>query len=386
MKQLMIAAVRVMFLALCSAVALSCSSGPPAPAPIAVALAADLDRLTGEPWKGTLTYLDFTRNEPATIRSSLGVQRLQTPPLSWSIQVGYTDEPAANGGSRLTLSADGQRLGEEALLERFEAANGLVRIVTEIDGEDNGSLARLRYVYTIEDNRFSIQKLVRPEGAPAFFERNVYHWHRGPVDLRAEFESLGLGPRPQGGRGTCSVFTTCSALEWAIARQRNRPERLSAEFLNWAASQAAGGPSDGAFFHNALAGFERFGLCAESSMPYSETYDASLAPSPEALAEGEELLRNCRAGLVVHWIVPWVPNRFGLSDAEFDEVKAVLARGYPVAAGSGHSRLLVGYREDPALPGGGAFLTMDSALARFDEVSYDFVRKEVADVFWVEAF
>ena len=45
----------------------------------------------------------------------------------------------------------------------------------------------------------------------------------------------------------------------------------------------------------------------------------------------------------------------------------------------------MGYRDDPALPGGGAFLTMDSALNRFDEVSYDFVRKEVADVFWVEA-
>ena len=63
----------------------------------------------------------------------------------------------------------------------------------------------------------------------------------------------------------------------------------------------------------------------------------------------------------------------------------MLAAGYPVAAGSGHSRLLVGYRDDATLPGGGEFITEDSALARFDKVTYEFVRTQVADVFWVEA-
>lgn len=357
---------------------------PPPAAPIALVLAADLDRLAGEPWKGSLTYLDYGSGAPVTIRSTLVVERLGRPPLSWSFRVGYTDEPEKDGGETLTLRADGQRMGGDALVERTQTTYGLVRITTEADGEDDGRKARLRYVYRIEDQRFSLQKLVRLQGADDFFERSIFRWHRGPVDLRAELEGLGLGPRPQGGRGTCSVFTTCSALEWAIARQRGQPQRLSAEFLNWAASQAAGGPSDGAFFHNALAGFARFGLCAEASMPYLEAYDPNHGPTPEALAEAANRLRDCGEALAVHWIVPWEPNRFGLSAAQFAEVKSVLARGYPVAAGSAHSRLLVGYRDDPALPGGGAFLTMDSALNRFDEVSYDFVRKEVADVFWVE--
>ncbi len=83
--------------------------------------------------------------------------------------------------------------------------------------------------------------------------------------------------------------------------------------------------------------------------------------------------------------MPWTPNHFGVDDQQFAQIKTVIARGYPVAAGSGHSRLLVGYRDDSAKPGGGVFLTEDSALARFDEVTYEFVRTQVADVFWVEA-
>ena len=181
------------------------------------------------------------------------------------------------------------------------------------------------------------------------------------------------------------MFTTCAAFEVAAAKHRGRGERLSPEFLNWAASQAAGAPSDGNFFHNAISGFERFGLCREVAMPYQASYDAMHAPSAEAVAEAAALRKECGAALVVHWIVPWQPNRFGVTDAQLAEIQVVLARGFPVAAGSGHSRLLVGYRDDASLPGGGAFITSDSALARFDEVTYQFVRDQVADVFWVEA-
>lgn len=61
-----------------------------------------------------------------------------------------------------------------------------------------------------------------------------------------------------------------------------------------------------------------------------------------------------------------------------------LAAGWPVAAGSAHSRLLVGYRQDQKADGGGVFLTMDSALNRFDEVPLAFVRDQVNDAFVVE--
>ena len=205
------------------------------------------------------------------------------------------------------------------------------------------------------------------------------------VDLRPRLTELGLTPRPQGPRSTCSIFTTCSAIEVAVAKRTGAAVRLSPEYLNWAAGKAARHASDGNFFHNAIAGFEAYGLCTEAAMPYQPAFDPQREPSAEAAQQGARLREQANGTVVFRWIVPWAPDRFGVSEEQFAEIKRVLAAGYPVAAGSGHSRLLVGYRDDAKLPGGGAFITEDSALSRFDEVPYDFVRKQVADVFWVEA-
>ncbi|MBK7645533.1 MAG: hypothetical protein IPJ19_21285 [Planctomycetes bacterium] len=204
------------------------------------------------------------------------------------------------------------------------------------------------------------------------------------VDLRPALERLGLPPRAQGPRPTCSIFTTCSAIEFALAHCEPRPVRMSPEFLNWAANQCSHDNQDGDFFHQALAGFEREGLCSEAREPYAVAWDPAGEPPPAALEEAHALRERARSRIAVHWIVPWVPNRFGLSAEQFAQVKRVLASGWPVAAGAGHSRLLVGYRDDPAAEGGGVFTTCDSALAAWSEVSYRFVREDVADVFWVE--
>jgi len=58
---------------------------------------------------------------------------------------------------------------------------------------------------------------------------------------------------------------------------------------------------------------------------------------------------------------------------------------YPATAGAEHSRLLVGYRDDSKQPGGGMFFTEDSATGSYEEVTYQFVKTDVGDVFWVDA-
>jgi C1A family cysteine protease len=215
-----------------------------------------------------------------------------------------------------------------------------------------------------------------PASAPAMPDK---------VDLRPRFKEFDLPPRPQGARGTCSIFTTTEAIEFALAVKTGKGERLSPEYLNWAGSQIIGRPTDGNFFHNALAGFEKFGICSEASMPYQKAYDPANKPAADAEKEAAEIREQSKGTMAVHWIVPWTANHFGVDDNQFAEIKRVLASGYPVAAGSGHSRLLVGYRDDQGAAGGGMFITEDSALNRFDQVTYEFVRKQVADVFWVEA-
>ncbi len=202
------------------------------------------------------------------------------------------------------------------------------------------------------------------------------------IDLRPEFARLQLPPRAQGARPTCSICTTVGAFEFAVAKARGHGERLSAEYCNWAANAATGRRDDGDFFASALHGVETFGLCREDLQPYVAQFDAAAAPTAAALVDGGRLLGEFSDRLQVHWIRP-NDGRPGLTATQFDAVLATLAAGWPVAAGAGHSRLLVGYRADATAPGGGVFTTLDSALAAFAEVPAAFVQTDVCDAFFV---
>ena len=201
-------------------------------------------------------------------------------------------------------------------------------------------------------------------------------------DLRPQFAAFGLLPRGQGPRPTCSIFTTTAAFEFALAKLRGRGERLSVEYANWAANAASDRRDDGDFFQCALAGYETFGLCRDALWPYAATFAADATPPPAALVDGGRLLGEAGVRLQIRWLKP-PDGKKGLDDAQFAAVQQALADGWPIAAGSGHSRLLVGYRSDANVPGGGVFLTLDSALAAFAEVTAVYVQGELFDVFVV---
>ncbi|MFO1032000.1 MAG: hypothetical protein U1F60_13060 [Planctomycetota bacterium] len=203
-------------------------------------------------------------------------------------------------------------------------------------------------------------------------------------DLRPQFAAFGLPPRGQGARPTCSIFTTVAAFEFALATLRGRGQRLSVEYANWAANAATGRADDGDFFQCALTGYETFGLCRDELWPYAATFPVGTTPPPAALVDGGRLLGEAGTQLGMQWLKP-PDGKQGLDDAQFRAVQQTLADGWPVAAGSGHSRLLVGYRSEPSAPGGGVFLTLDSALAAFAEVSAAYVKNELFDVFAIRA-
>lgn len=204
----------------------------------------------------------------------------------------------------------------------------------------------------------------------------------GTTDLRPRFAEFGLPPRGQGARPTCSIFTTVSAFEFALALVRGRGERLSVEYANWAANAATGRADDGDFFHHALAGFERFGSCAEALHPYGPAF-AGAAPPPEALVAGGRLLAGDAKAIAVRWIRP-IGGGPGLSAEQFAEVVRTLDTGLPVAVGAAHSRLLIGHRQDPAAAGGSMFWTLDSGTGAFGEVTAEYVRTAICDAFVVE--
>jgi len=201
------------------------------------------------------------------------------------------------------------------------------------------------------------------------------------VDLRPQFEAWKLPPRRQGRRNTCSVFVTAGAFEYALSKRRAEGIALSVEYLNWACNQGIGNTTAdrGQFFHDLLKGYEQHGLCRDELMPYERRFH-NTQPGDMARDDAKSIRE---AGFQIHWIRQW-SNKSELTDDQFNAIRKTLAAGWPVCAGSNHSRLFVGYVDDPDLPGGGKFLMRDSGVGRYDEVTYEWAREHVYDLFWVE--
>ena len=224
------------------------------------------------------------------------------------------------------------------------------------------------------------------------------------VDLRPIFKNWGLESRSQGGRNTCSAFVVTGALEYAAAQQRRSGVPFSVEFLNWASNEATGQAEDGGYFSDLWKGFAAYGICPEQDMPYQESFDPKVRPNEEALAHARRL-RD--AGLQFHWIKPWDVTT-GLTDEHIAGIKNALRRQWPVCGGlrwpkeerwngdvlqmappegvrDGHSVLLVGFRDDPAQPGGGVFIFHNSGKANRDgEMTYEYARAYMNDAAWID--
>jgi hypothetical protein len=224
------------------------------------------------------------------------------------------------------------------------------------------------------------------------------------ADLRPVFEKWGLPIRSQGSRGTCSVFTMTGAIEFALASRHQAGTALSVEFLNWAANEARATKRDGGFFAELWAGFERHGICAETNLPYQPNFDVRFRPDERVLALAQEA---AKAQLRLEWIKPW-NVKTGLTDEQFQAIKRTLTRGWPVCAGlrwpkhaewkqnvlqmapaaevfDGHSVLLVGFKDDPAQPGGGVLLIRNSGAGPADgAMPYDYARACLNDAAWIQ--
>jgi len=224
------------------------------------------------------------------------------------------------------------------------------------------------------------------------------------VDLRPMFQKWGLPLRSQGGRGTCSVFALTGALEYALASRQQTGTVMSVEFLNWASNQATSNSADGGFFSDLWAGYEHYGICPESDLPYSKIFNPNLHPDKAALQQAKE---TAGANLQLHWIKPWNVNT-GLTEEQFLQIKRTLSRGWPVCGGfrwpkheawqneilqmvpasevfDGHSVLLVGFKEDASQPGGGVFLIRNSGGGAHDgALPYDYVRAYMNDGAWIQ--
>ena len=258
---------------------------------------------------------------------------------------------------------------------------------------------------TLSPRTFHRALAVLALAAGLFLSPDVYAAPPSNADLRPLFENWGLERRVQGKRPTCSVFTMAGAMEYAMAIKRGRGMHLSVEFLNWASNRSLGERNDGSFFSDLWRGYEIYGVCPERDMPYAEAFDASLEPGDAARDKAREMKE---VGFRMHWIKPWNRNT-GLTEKQFLSIKRVLEKKWPVCGGfrwprkpvkwiddvlemrppegvvDGHSVLIVGYRDDPAQPGGGVFVFRNSNNnGRDGHMTYEYARAYMNDAVWID--
>ena len=156
----------------------SCSSRPPVDENVAKLEPADIDRLCGAPWVGTLTYLDYTSGQHTTIDSNVTVRRVGSKPATWEVGIGYSKEPHADARELVGLSADGTMLGTERVIVMNRSLEGQLRFVTECDGMDDNRQATFRFEHDVSQQSYSRRKMVKFAGTSEWFERHIYRWSR----------------------------------------------------------------------------------------------------------------------------------------------------------------------------------------------------------------
>lgn len=177
---------RTRSLLLCSALTLTgCASHPtqtsqrPHPSPVESTRSlepADLDLLTGAPWSGTLTYLDYTTGKPTTIASTLTVRRIAADLPTWELRVGYPKEPGADSVQTIVLKNN--TIGNESILSRRTLPDGGIEFITSAPGTDDNKPATFRFVHRLTPTIYSRTKLVTFVGQSTELQRHIYSWSR----------------------------------------------------------------------------------------------------------------------------------------------------------------------------------------------------------------
>ncbi|MCM5530352.1 hypothetical protein [Parasegetibacter sp. NRK P23] len=134
--------------------------------------------ITGN-WQGSLTYLDYSTGKPYTMPADMSFKRINNTNRFLLYNI-YPNEKSANSIDTITISTNGDYIGNEQVKSRRKLSNGDIEIITEErgkDGNDNKD-ATFRHTYIIGKQTCRIRKDVLFEGAKEWINRHEYVYKR----------------------------------------------------------------------------------------------------------------------------------------------------------------------------------------------------------------
>lgn len=136
----------------------------------------ELKTLLGE-WTGSLTYKDYSTNNPFTMPANLIVKNGKNN-NQLILNINYPKEPNANSKDKIGLSKDGTQLNKHDINSKENLPNGDIQITTKYSGKDNGEKALIKNIYILGASEFIIRKEVKFENSSDWLMRNEYSFSR----------------------------------------------------------------------------------------------------------------------------------------------------------------------------------------------------------------
>jgi hypothetical protein len=137
----------------------------------------DLKIITGDQWKGKLTYLDYSSNQKTSISAHLMVQQSTEEKNIFYFIHDYPKEPKANKTDTVIINNDGKQLNDQSVIKKEKIGN-IIKLITESSRGSKDELKYFRYTYLLGSNLFSIKKEEKGMKDTAYFTRNIYEYQR----------------------------------------------------------------------------------------------------------------------------------------------------------------------------------------------------------------
>jgi len=206
--------------------------------------------------------------------------------------------------------------------------------------------------------------------------------------------------RDQKERGTCVAHACAAVREYLLGPDASAAANLSEQYLYWACKEKDNWPGEGTWIKVGMEVLQAQGICPEPVWPYNPKKvadnegqgpapaDAQEAAAAYKIAKGEllqarwvdNMKQMLAAGKPVAFAVP--VYRYWLTEPakSTGDVRMPLSNEQTIG---GHAMAMVGYQDDPSVPGGGYFMirnswgetwAKDSALgAGYARLPYQFI-------------
>ena len=137
----------------------------------------DLKIITGNQWKGKLTYLDFSSGQKTSIPANLLVHQSSDDKKIFYFIHEYPKEPHANKTDTIIISSDGKQLNNQ-IVGKKEKIGNIIKLITESNNGKESDYKYFRHTYLLGSNLFSVKKEEKGSKDTAFFTRNIYEYQR----------------------------------------------------------------------------------------------------------------------------------------------------------------------------------------------------------------